>query len=162
MLKKKSLGQNFLLDQNISRKIVSNLTQNGNNEEILEIGPGLGNLTVTLCKNHSIKKIILVEKDKDFEKALCKLKLQFSKKILVYFTDFMHFDLNILSKNAKIVGNLPYNLATHFIKNFIEQDNFLYDFYNSNWSCKKNLCKIKHKKLWIFECIKSDIFWLQV
>ena len=37
----------------------------------------------------------------------------------------MHFDLNILSKNAKIVGNLPYNLATHFIKNFIEQDNFL-------------------------------------
>ena len=132
MLKKKSLGQNFLLDQNISRKIVSNLTQNGNNEEILEIGPGLGNLTVMLCKNHSIKKIILVEKDKDFEKALCKLKLQFPKKILVYFTDFMHFDLNILSKNAKIVGNLPYNLATHFIKNFIEQDNFLYDFYNSN------------------------------
>ena len=86
-----------------------------------------------LCKNQSIKKIILVEKDKDFEKALCKLKLKFPKKnILVYFTDFMHFDLNILSKNTKIVGNLPYNLATHFIKNFIEQDNFLYDFYNSN------------------------------
>ena len=43
----------------------------------------------------------------------------------------MHFDLNILSKHAKIVGNLPYNLATRFIKNFIEQDIF-YDFYNSN------------------------------
>jgi len=85
-----------------------------------------------LCKNQSIKKIILVEKDKDFEKALCKLKLKFPKNILVYFTDFMHFDLNILSKNTKIVGNLPYNLATHFIKNLIEQDNFLYDFYNSN------------------------------
>ena len=36
----------------------------------------------------------------------------------------MHFDLNILSNHAKIVGNLPYNLATHFIKNFIEQDRF--------------------------------------
>ena len=45
----------------------------------------------------------------------------------------MHCDLNILSKYAKIVGNLPYNLATNFIKNLIEQDIFsLYDFYNSN------------------------------
>ena len=45
----------------------------------------------------------------------------------------MHCDLNILSKYAKIVGNLPYDLATHFIKNFIEQVFFsLYDFYNSN------------------------------
>ena len=77
---KKIIRSNFLLDQNISRKIGSNLTQNGNNEEILEIGPGLGNLTVMLCKNQSIKKIILVEKDKDFEKALCKLKLKVPKK----------------------------------------------------------------------------------
>ena len=38
----------------------------------------------------------------------------------------MHFDLNILSKHAKIVGNLPYNLATYFIKKFIEQDNVFY------------------------------------
>ena len=77
---KKSLGQKFLLDQNISRKIISNLTQNGNNEEILEVGPGLGNLTVMLCKNQSIEKIILVEKDKDFEKAVCKWKLKFPQK----------------------------------------------------------------------------------
>ena len=70
----------------------------------------------------------------------------------------MHFDLNILSKHAKIVGNLPYNLATHFIKNFIEQDNFLYDFYNSNWSCKKNLCKIKHKS-YGYLSVLSQIFF---
>ena len=53
-------------------------------------------------------------------------KMKSSKKIVAYFSDFMHCDLNILSKYAKIVDNLPYNLATNFIKNFIEQDIFFF------------------------------------
>ena len=57
------------------------------------------------------------------------IKIKNSKKILVYFSDFMYCDLNILSKYAKIIGNLPYNLVTHFTKNFIEQDIFFFIWF---------------------------------
>ena len=112
-----------------------------------------------LCKNQSIKKIILVEKDKDFEKALCKLKLKVPKKVLVYFTDFMHFDLNILSKNVKIVGNLPYNLATHFIKNFIEQDIFLNMIFTIQTEVAKRICAKLNTKSYGYLSVLSQIFF---
>lgn len=113
-----------------------------------------------LCKNQSIKKIILVEKDKDFERALCKLKLKVPKKILVYFTDFMHFDLNILSKNAKIVGNLPYNLATHFIKNFIEQDRFFFNMiFTIQTEVAKRICAKLNTKSYGYLSVLSQIFF---
>ena len=68
MLKlKKSLGQNFLFDKNIIKKIVQ--IENLDNKNILEIGPGSGNLTEYLF-NQRPKKIILVEKDKRFTNLL--------------------------------------------------------------------------------------------
>ena len=57
---KKSLGQNFLIDKNIINKIIS--IDNLNNENILEIGPGSGNLTDFIIKE-KVKKIIVIEKD---------------------------------------------------------------------------------------------------
>ena len=59
---KKSLGQNFLVDENILNKIVSIVKIK--NKSILEIGPGTGNLTSHILKNGS-KKLIVVEKDKN-------------------------------------------------------------------------------------------------
>ena len=58
---KKSLGQNFLIDKNICRKII-NLTD-VNKKEVIEIGPGTGQLTDEIIKKDP-KKIILIEKDK--------------------------------------------------------------------------------------------------
>ena len=58
---KKSLGQNFLIDQNILKKIVSLIKIK--NKSVLEIGPGTGNLTSYILKNNP-KKLIVVEKDK--------------------------------------------------------------------------------------------------
>ena len=58
---KKSLGQNFLIDQNILKKIVSIIKIK--DKSILEIGPGTGNLTSYILKNKP-KKLLVVEKDK--------------------------------------------------------------------------------------------------
>ena len=72
---KKSLGQNFLHDKNIIDKIIhaSNI---GSNDEILEVGPGTGNLTELIISQNP-KKIVVIEKDKNLtnilEKKSCKI-----------------------------------------------------------------------------------------
>ena len=72
---KKSLGQNFLIDQNIINKIVNILELK--NRNILEVGPGTGNLTEGILKKKP-KKVLVVEKDDDLTKLL---NLRFKKKI---------------------------------------------------------------------------------
>ncbi len=66
---KKSLSQNFLIDKNISKKIVNQTNVNGNH--ILEIGPGYGFLTDTILE-HNPKKVYLIEKDYNLKKILNK------------------------------------------------------------------------------------------
>ena len=74
---KKSLGQNFLVDKEIINKIVNIV--NLENKNILEIGPGTGNLTSAIIKKNP-KKLIVVEKD---DYLADKLRLEFDKKIKV-------------------------------------------------------------------------------
>ena len=111
---KRSLGQNFLIDQNIIQKIV-NIAEI-NNKEILEVGPGTGNLTSEILKKDP-KKIYLVEKDND----LCNLlKDKFNKKITLFNDDILNFDEQSLSKNQIVVfGNLPYNISTEILCKWI-------------------------------------------
>ncbi len=66
---KKSLGQNFLIDENIIKKIVSLIEIN--NKSILEVGPGTGNLTSYILKKNP-KKLIVIEKDKNLANLLKK------------------------------------------------------------------------------------------
>ena len=70
----------------------------------------------------------------------------------------MHFDLNILSKHAKIVGNLPYNLATHFIKNFIEQDIF-FMIFTIQTEVAKRICAKLNTKSYGYLSVLSQIFF---
>ena len=76
---KKSLSQNFLIDNNISQKII-NLT-NITNKVVLEIGPGYGFMTDNILKKKP-RKIILVEKDYDLKNFLIK-KYKDNKKIVI-------------------------------------------------------------------------------
>ena len=76
---KKSLGQNFLIDQNILKKIVSIIKIK--DKSILEIGPGTGNLTSYILKNNP-KKLIVVEKDKFLVNDL---KKKFENKIIMNY-----------------------------------------------------------------------------
>ena len=110
---KKSLGQHFLIDKNIKKKIV-NLLEIKDDDLILEIGPGDGALTEFIYEK--TKNIILVEKDK---RLLEVLRRKFKDVIEILNADFLDFEFNFNQK-IKIVGNLPYNVASQIIFKVLE------------------------------------------
>ena len=115
--RKKSLGQNFLLDQNIIRKIVS--IGNINKKSIvLEVGPGTGNLTREIVKQEP-KKIYAVEKDKTLSLKLNNL-FHNQEIIEIINNDILEVDESSIS-DAKIIvfGNLPYNISTQILAKWI-------------------------------------------
>jgi len=111
---KKSLGQNFLIDQNVLEKIVN--TFEINNKEVLEIGPGSGNLTVHILKKKP-KKFYVIEKDDDLSLLLSK---KFNNEITIINDDVLKINENKISKNKLTVfGNLPYNISTEILSKWI-------------------------------------------
>jgi len=114
---KKSLGQNFLIDSNIIKKIIG-LT-NVFDKNILEIGPGKGALTDEILKNKP-KSLTLIEKDNLLSNEL-KLKYNDNKKITIYNKDVLKFNFEKkLEKDTIIFGNLPYNIASQILVNIIK------------------------------------------
>ena len=107
---KKSLSQNFLIDKNISNKIVSQTFIT--NKIILEIGPGNGFMTDTILKKNP-KKIYLIEKDQDLVLKL-KEKYQNNKKVIIIENDVLKYDLKDFN-SLIILSNLPYNISTKII-----------------------------------------------
>ena len=111
---KKSLGQNFLIDQNIIDNIVNIIELK--NKNILEIGPGTGNLTEGILKKNP-KKVLVVEKDNDLTSLL---KEKFKNKIEVINKDVLKIDENLLSdQTLTVFGNLPYNISTEIFCKWI-------------------------------------------
>ncbi len=123
---KKSLGQNFLIDQNIINKIV-NLV-NIKNKNILEIGPGTGNLTSKLL-NQLPKKLTVIEKD---NKLANLLKKNLGTKISIINDDILKLDENkIENEQLTVFGNLPYNISTEILCKWIlniKNQNFWFDY----------------------------------
>ena len=114
---KKSLGQNYLIDLNIVKKII-NLTKIYN-KNILEIGPGKGALTEQILKNKP-KSLILIEKDNILSKKL-KLKYKDNKKIIIHNEDILKFNFEEkLKDNSIIFGNLPYNISSQILAKIIK------------------------------------------
>ena len=115
---KKSLGQNFLIDRNVLEQIVD--TVDIVNKEVLEIGPGSGNLTTYILKKKP-KKVYVVEKDDDL--ALL-LKEKFPNEINIINKDILKVSENEISKEKLIVfGNLPYNISTEILSTWISKIN---------------------------------------
>jgi len=111
---KKSLGQNFLIDENIINKISSLI--NIEDQAILEVGPGTGNLTNALLKKKP-KKFYVIEKDDNLASFL---KKNFENKIVVINDDILKVDENNISDEKLIVfGNLPYNISTEILCKWI-------------------------------------------
>ena len=112
---KKSLGQNFLIDKNIIKSIV-NIGEIKKSSVILEVGPGTGNLTEYILKKNP-KKIFVIEKDSNLVNLLNR---KFSDKINILNKDILKFDLNNISKEKIIIfGNLPYNISTKILTQWI-------------------------------------------
>jgi 16S rRNA (adenine1518-N6/adenine1519-N6)-dimethyltransferase len=111
---KKSLGQNFLIDQNIIDKIIDIVEIK--DKSVLEIGPGTGNLTKNILKKKP-KRLLVVEKDNDLVKFLYK---NFDNQIKIINDDILKIDENNLDTNILTVfGNLPYNISTEILCKWI-------------------------------------------
>ena len=115
IIPKKSLGQNFLIDKGVIEKICNSGNITGNNN-VLEIGPGTGNLTEFILQKKP-KKFYVIEKD---ERLFKNLNERFEKKLIIINEDILKFDLKSLSdKDLVIFGNLPYNISSQILANFI-------------------------------------------
>ena len=115
---KKYLGQHFLIDNNIAKKI-SNTLDYKNYDNVIEIGPGMGILTKEIIK----KKIpFVVEIDKESVKFL---KIHFPElKNKIYNEDFLKFDLKkVFIGQFAVIGNFPYNISTQIVFKVIENRN---------------------------------------
>lgn len=107
---KKSLGQHFLNDQNIARKIVESLTTHKEQGNILEIGPGMGVLTKYLIENKKTE-LVLVEIDRD-SVAFLKKKFPLLPQQIIE-GDFLEMDLtSIFNGPFSVIGNFPYNISS--------------------------------------------------
>jgi len=121
---KKSLGQNFLIDREVLEKIVS--ITDINNKEVLEIGPGSGNLTTYILKQKP-KKLFVVEKDDDLAILL---KEKFDTEIEIINDDILKVsETKISDQKLSVFGNLPYNISTEILSKWILNigSNFWFD-----------------------------------
>ncbi len=115
---KKSLGQNFLINQKILNLIVD-LGEIKNTDSVLEVGPGTGNLTEKIL-NKNPKNLFIIEKDK---RLISHLNNKFKKNINLYHEDILEFSYkNLINKKLIIYGNLPYNISTQILVSWIKLD----------------------------------------
>jgi 16S rRNA (adenine1518-N6/adenine1519-N6)-dimethyltransferase len=120
MQAKKSLGQNFLRDKGILKKI-ADFAQIENGDTVVEVGPGEGGLTKFFLER--AQHVIAVEKDKFLAKQL---KEKFSEQITdsrlqIVEGDILNYELRI--KNYALIGNIPYYITGAVFKKFLEKEN---------------------------------------
>jgi 16S rRNA (adenine1518-N6/adenine1519-N6)-dimethyltransferase len=116
---KKSLGQNFLKDPHYLKKIVD-AAQVGPEDQVLEIGPGLGHLTRVLAAR--AKKVLALELD---ERLIPHLQQEFSmlRNVEIVQADAIEYPYESLSPRWKVVANLPYYISTPIIQRLIASRN---------------------------------------
>ncbi|MBI2670257.1 MAG: ribosomal RNA small subunit methyltransferase A [Candidatus Yanofskybacteria bacterium] len=132
---KKSLGQNFLINEGIYKKILD-IAQIRPSETILEIGAGLGTLTEYLARAGG--KILAVEKDRNLV-AYLKDRFRDYNNISTVEADILKIkpsELGLEEKNYKLVGNIPYYLTSHLIRTVFE-----------NWPWPKDIILMVQKEV---------------
>jgi 16S rRNA (adenine1518-N6/adenine1519-N6)-dimethyltransferase len=115
---KKSLGQHFLHDQSIAQRIVESLEIERSNQEVVEIGPGMGVLTQYLITKPNVD-LKVVEIDRDSVAYLHKHYAALKDRIIE--GDFLRLDLaSQFSDNVYIIGNFPYNISSQIFFKVLE------------------------------------------
>lgn len=115
---KKALGQNFLLDLNLTSKIAR---QAGDlaNSDVLEVGPGPGGLTRALL-HEGARRVVAIEQDERCLPALAEVSAHYGGKLEVLLGDALQIDpLEHLSGPIRIVSNLPYNVGTELLTRWL-------------------------------------------
>jgi 16S rRNA (adenine1518-N6/adenine1519-N6)-dimethyltransferase len=119
---KKSLGQNFLLDLNLTARIA----RAGGSLEgatVIEVGPGPGGLTRALLAEGT-KRVIAIERDERAVAALAEIAAHYPGRLEIVSGDALAFDPrpHLRGERARIVANLPYNIATALLVNWLTAD----------------------------------------
>ena len=114
----KRLGQNFLIDKNILRKIIESADIKPT-DTIIEVGPGIGTLTQALAEKSG--RVIAVEKDEKMIKIL-KETLKDYKNVEIIHGDILK-TTKLQISNYKVVANIPYYLTSPLIRKFLERPN---------------------------------------
>lgn len=116
ILPKKHLGQNFLIDPNITRKIVAACDLN-TEDVVLEIGPGKGVLTQAIAPH--VKRLIAVEADRELAAAL---KKHFTgTNVTILENDVLRLNFAGIPQNIKVIANLPYYISSSIIMLILAQ-----------------------------------------
>src|ERR1035437_828283 len=128
---KKHLGQHFLRDENIAKKIVCSLSSKEKYKTIIEVGPGTGVLTKYLLQDKDFETYV-VEIDREsiafVKKHFTELEGRIIEKNFLDFDSSWLFDSKLLTPNTKldpfaIIGNFPYNISTQILFKVLEYRN---------------------------------------
>jgi 16S rRNA (adenine1518-N6/adenine1519-N6)-dimethyltransferase len=118
----KKLGQNFILDQNITDKIARSAGVI-EGQTILEIGPGPGGLTRSILKQNP-KHLYAIEKD---PRCIAAIQEIGDPRLSIIEADALKFDITTLPSNIKIIANLPYNIGTELLMRWLDNISHLQD-----------------------------------
>lgn len=115
---KKHLGQHFLRDTNIARKITQSLTGHGDYTRVLEVGPGTGVLSRILSELYG-ENLVLIDVDNE---SIAYLKEHFPKLApQVYYGDFLKTDMEkLITPPYAVIGNFPYNISSQIFFKILE------------------------------------------
>lgn len=125
---RKRFGQNFLQDKNVINKIVMAINPK-EDDNILEIGPGLAALTTPVSEK--VKQLKVIELDRDLAERLRHTPF-LSEKLEVFEKDALTFDFNKVAtpeNKVRVFGNLPYNISTPLMLHLFKNANVVKDMH---------------------------------
>ena len=120
---RRRFGQNYLTDKSVIYQIVDKINP-GKEDSFIEIGPGQGAITGSI-KNSS-QNLTLIEIDKE---NIAYLKSSLGNEIKIFEEDVLKIDLSFIKNNDRVIGNLPYNIASQIILRFLELNTKIFDMH---------------------------------
>lgn len=132
----KRLGQNFLIDKNLKDKIINSVFLSplrgegqGEGSMIIEIGPGLGALTLDLCKKSD--RVIAIEKDKRLYGILKSIvdEQPIDGSLELVNQDILKYDIKTINRKITVIGNIPYNISSPILNHLINNKDYIDTIY---------------------------------
>ncbi len=138
---RKFLSQNFLINQRVIERIIE-VCDLKKDDVVLEIGPGRGALTRDIAKR--VQELIVIERD---ERLVQELEKREEAHLKVIHADVLRYPLENLPQHLKVIGNLPYHIATPIVERLIGLRHHLRDVYIMlQWEHGQRLIAKPHTK----------------